>query len=305
MSEVAPATGFLCKPTNIGQWYAKNKAQFSPPICNKLLHKNQMTVMFVGGPNTRTDFHLDQGSEFFWMLKGSMELPTIQQGKLKVVKINAGEVFLLPPRIPHSPQRPEEESLGMVIERERNQEKNEVDGLRWYTDFNNPTEILWEKYFYCGDLGKDLVPVVKAYKESEECKTGIPGSNVVTDPPFKQNVEDEVPAPFHLMRWIEEHREQLLNGEEIPLFPDSHPCPEMKISIIGGGITTTYKATKNNIETMLFQIEGESTVEVIDGEIKELKGGFCTVLAPQVEYKIKKSVRSVILRVQQDPEGSK
>ena len=36
--------------------------------------------MFVGGPNTRTDFHLDEGSEF-WMYRGRMELPIIEQGK--------------------------------------------------------------------------------------------------------------------------------------------------------------------------------------------------------------------------------
>ncbi len=67
--------------------------------------------MGVGGPNTRTDFHLDQGSEFFWMVRGNTELPTIQQGKLKVVRIREGEVFCLPSRVPHSPQRPEQGSL--------------------------------------------------------------------------------------------------------------------------------------------------------------------------------------------------
>lgn len=110
--------GFLlCKPTNILAWHKEHIHLFSPPICNKLLHKQQLTVMFVGGPNTRTDFHVEQGSEFFWMLKGNMELPTIQQGKRVLVKIKEGEVFLLPPKIPHSPQRPEQGSLGLVLER--------------------------------------------------------------------------------------------------------------------------------------------------------------------------------------------
>jgi len=52
--------------------------------------------MFVGGPNTRTDFHIEQGSEFFYQLKGNMELPTIQAGKRKLVKINEGEVSFNP-----------------------------------------------------------------------------------------------------------------------------------------------------------------------------------------------------------------
>lgn len=48
-----------------------------------------------------------------------MELPTIQRGKRKLVKINEGQVFLLKSRVPHSPQRPEAGSLGLVIERSR------------------------------------------------------------------------------------------------------------------------------------------------------------------------------------------
>ena len=120
---------------HLDTWYEANRELFSPPVCNKLMHKRQLSVMFVGGPNTRTDFHLEHGSEFFWMVRGSMELPTIQQGQRKVVRINQGEVYLLPSRIPHSPQRPEANSLGLVIERERYQ--NELDGLRWYTNFDS------------------------------------------------------------------------------------------------------------------------------------------------------------------------
>ena len=69
---------------NLDAWYNANRHLFDPPVCNKLMHKKQLSIMFVGGPNVRTDFHLDQGSEFFWMVKGNMELPTIQNGKRKV-----------------------------------------------------------------------------------------------------------------------------------------------------------------------------------------------------------------------------
>ena len=100
-----------------------------------------------------------------------MELPIIERGVRHVIKIEEGEVFLLPSRIPHSPQRPMEGSLGLVIERQRYKDEGEVDGLRWYTDFDTCKNILWERYFHCGDLGKDLVPVVQAYKSSEECKS--------------------------------------------------------------------------------------------------------------------------------------
>ena len=138
---------------HLDAWYDANRHLFDPPVCNKLMHKKQLSVMFVGGPNTRTDFHLDQGSEFFWMVRGNMELPTIQKGKRKVVKIREGEVFCLPSRVPHSPQRPEKGSLGLVVERERyikgefGIKTPELDGLRWFVDFENTngSDILWEK----------------------------------------------------------------------------------------------------------------------------------------------------------------
>ena len=88
-----------------------------------------------------------------------MELPTVQGGERKLVKIQEGQVFLLPSRIPHSPQRPEKGSIGLVIERERS--KNELDCLRYYVDFKTCKEVLWESYFPCFDLGRDLVPQVK------------------------------------------------------------------------------------------------------------------------------------------------
>ena len=72
---------------NIPEWYKENEELFAPPVCNKLMHKDQLTVMFVGGPNTRTDFHIEHGSEFFFQMRGNIELPTIQRGKRKVVKI--------------------------------------------------------------------------------------------------------------------------------------------------------------------------------------------------------------------------
>jgi 3-hydroxyanthranilate 3,4-dioxygenase len=165
---------------NLNSWYDANRHLFDPPVCNKLQHKKQLSIMFVGGPNTRTDFHLEQGSEFFWMVRGNMELPTIQNGERKLVTIREGQVFCLPSRIPHSPQRPEDGSLGLVVERERyvdpeilNGEEPELDGLRWFVDFDKTKgeDVLWEKFFHCYDLGRDLVPVVQEYHASEEKKT--------------------------------------------------------------------------------------------------------------------------------------
>ena len=92
----------LTSAVDLASWRRSNASAFAPPICNKLLHKADLSVMGVGGPNTRTDFHLEAGAEFFWQLEGDMELPIVERGRRRLVRICEGEVFLLPPRVPVS-----------------------------------------------------------------------------------------------------------------------------------------------------------------------------------------------------------
>ena len=84
----------------------------------KVFEDDEFIVMVVGGPNNRKDYHIDEGPEFFYQLEGEMVLKTIQGGKVVDIPIRAGEIFLLPGRIPHSPQRMPN-SVGLVIERKR------------------------------------------------------------------------------------------------------------------------------------------------------------------------------------------
>jgi len=59
--------------------------------------------MVVGGPNSREDYHIEEGEELFLMLKGSMVLDVIEIGKKRSIEIKEGEYFLLPGGVPHSP----------------------------------------------------------------------------------------------------------------------------------------------------------------------------------------------------------
>ena len=198
-------------PVNIEKWVEANRNSFQPPICNKLMYKEDLSIMFVGGPNTRTDFHLEEGSELFLQLRGNMNLPTIQAGQRKLVNINEGSLFILPSRIPHSPQR-QENSLGLVVERKR--EEGESDALMWYVDFEDCREKLFERYFICNDLGRDLVPVVNEYKASQEFSTRvITPTSVSADPPCKQDLETVVPDPINLMSFIAAHSAALEDGK--------------------------------------------------------------------------------------------
>jgi len=59
------------------------------------MHQQQLKVFFVGGPNQRKDFHLEQGEEFFYMKKGSMQLIILERDQFKCISIAEGEVSKL------------------------------------------------------------------------------------------------------------------------------------------------------------------------------------------------------------------
>lgn len=120
-------------------WVEKNKDKLVPPVNNKLLHDNtDIIVMVVGGPNTRVDFHDDPVEEWFYQVKGNMVLKIAEDGEIYDVPIREGEVFFLPPHTVHAPQRPEEGSIGIVVESPRM--KGMKEGFEWYC-FNCKTKV--------------------------------------------------------------------------------------------------------------------------------------------------------------------
>ncbi len=155
------------KPINFLRWIDENRDSLRPPVCNKkVFEDSDFIVMVVGGPNTRKDYHDDPGEEFFYQLEGDMLLKTVQDGKMVDIPIKEGEIFLLPPHVPHSPQR-FENTVGLVIERPRFGE--ELDGFIWYCD--NCSHKLYETYFKLDNIETQLAPVFDAFFDSEHLRT--------------------------------------------------------------------------------------------------------------------------------------
>lgn len=119
-------------PFNLHNWIEKNRDLLRPPVGNKVLFEDSaFIVMAVGGPNSRKDFHHDPSAELFFQVEGEIVLKTMQAQRAVDVRIRAGELFLLPPEVPHSPQRPSG-TVGIVVERRRG--ADELDGFSWYCE---------------------------------------------------------------------------------------------------------------------------------------------------------------------------
>ena len=122
--------------------------------------------MVIGGPNERTDYHYDEGPELFYQLEGDILLRTIQEGERVDIQICEGEMLLLPPKIPHSPQRPRN-TVGLVVERKRL--LDELDGFMWYCE--NCDTQLYEEYLYVDDIVAQLPPIFDRFYKSEKNRT--------------------------------------------------------------------------------------------------------------------------------------
>jgi len=118
-------------PLNFKQWLEDHADRLKPPVGNQQVWQDaDFIVTVVGGPNHRTDYHDDPLEEFFYQFKGNAYLNVMDRGKVERVDLKEGDIFLLPPHVRHSPQRPEPDSRCLVIERQR--PAGVMDGFEWY-----------------------------------------------------------------------------------------------------------------------------------------------------------------------------
>lgn len=122
--------------------------------------------MVVGGPNSRKDYHWEEGEELFYQLEGDVKVLVQEDGKPVEVLIREGDMFLLPPRIPHNPVRGAN-TIGLVIERKRR--LGELDGLMWFCE--NCNDKLFEEFFQLGDITTQFQGVFKKFYGSVELRT--------------------------------------------------------------------------------------------------------------------------------------
>ncbi|MBR9978294.1 MAG: 3-hydroxyanthranilate 3,4-dioxygenase [Bacteroidetes bacterium] len=152
---------------NFREWIDEHRHLLKPPVGNRQVFENaEFIVMVVGGPNERKDFHYNEGEEFFYQVEGDMVLRVMDDGTPRDVTIREGDIYLLPPHVPHSPQRPAH-TVGLVIERKRRE--GERDGLLWFCEQCN--EKLHEEYFVLDNIVTQMPPIMERFFASEKLRT--------------------------------------------------------------------------------------------------------------------------------------
>lgn len=158
----------VLRPFNLRQWIDDNRHLLKPPVGNQQVYKaaDDLIVMVVGGPNSRKDFHYNETEELFYQLEGDVVVRIIEDGKIVPIEIKEGDMFLLPARVPHSPQRGPN-TVGLVIERVRPADM--LDSFAWYCE--QCSNKLYEKFLPVADIVKELPPMMNAFYENDDLCT--------------------------------------------------------------------------------------------------------------------------------------
>ncbi|PHH86942.1 hypothetical protein CDD83_9557 [Cordyceps sp. RAO-2017] len=172
----------LAPPINLPKWLEDNGHLLKPPINNFCVYDQDVTVMIVGGPNSRTDYHINETPEWFYQYRGAMLLKVVDDGVFRDIVIRQGSMFLLPPNVPHNPVR-FADTVGLVLEQRR--PDRSLDFMRWYCPRRCAAPgaapvVVHEAAFHCTDLGSQIKEAVEDFRR-DEAKRTCPNCRHVAD----------------------------------------------------------------------------------------------------------------------------
>jgi len=158
----------VISPFNIKKWIEENRSLLKPPVGNKCVYTEaeNFIVMVVGGPNARKDYHYNESEELFYQVEGDITVGIMENGEPVDVEIKEGDIFLLPPKVPHSPRRPAN-TIGIVIEKVRTDD--DKDGLLWFCESCN--EKLHEEYFRLENIVTQFPAIMEVFYASKDKRT--------------------------------------------------------------------------------------------------------------------------------------
>src|SRR5439155_3231586 len=91
----------MTAPFNLHAWINDNRNLLKPPVGNHMLWNQGLMIMVVGGPNQRSDFHVNPTEEMFYQIEGDITLRVREKDQVRDIPIKQGDLFVLPAGIPH------------------------------------------------------------------------------------------------------------------------------------------------------------------------------------------------------------
>jgi 3-hydroxyanthranilate 3,4-dioxygenase len=173
--------GSVTPPFDLMGWIAANRHLMRPPVGNKYLYSGKdFFIMIVAGPNARNDFHMTSSEEFFYQLKGDVTVRLREGNRIVDHRIREGEVFFIPPNVPHSPQRGPD-TLGLVVERRR--PAGETEHLMFFCE--KCEELVYDKEFDCKDIVEHFSRAMEEFWADPKLSTCKTCGTRVMKPPMK------------------------------------------------------------------------------------------------------------------------
>ncbi|KAJ1918146.1 3-hydroxyanthranilic acid dioxygenase [Mycoemilia scoparia] len=155
-------------PFDFHGWLKEHGHTLKPPVGNAIVAEgDDYLVMVVGGPNARSDFHLNDTEEWFYQIKGDIIVKIVDPdtNQFQEIPVKEGHMLIVPRNVPHCPIR-FADTIGLVMERKRL--PHQIDKMRWYCEQCN--KVIYEKAFHCKDLVGDLVDIIKNYQRDEDLR---------------------------------------------------------------------------------------------------------------------------------------
>ena len=129
--------------------------------------------------------------------------------------------------------------------------------------------MLWQKFFYCADLGVELVPAIEEFNASSAAATGEPAEDYSkVDAPIKADTARTLAPPLHLATWVRDVAAASPTHSAILFGPGAvdaafRDC-EYHVEVATGRVAAWADDFRRVApgELFVYQMDGTSTVEV-------------------------------------------
>jgi 3-hydroxyanthranilate 3,4-dioxygenase len=126
-------------------------------------------VTVVGGPNARTDYHINPTRSSSSSSKAPSRCGCSTRASRTTSRSSEGSIYLLPANVPHAPMRGPD-TVGIIVERIR--KGDHLDTHRWYCESLQRRAVRADAKIEL--LERDMPPIFEAYygsADNQVCKT--------------------------------------------------------------------------------------------------------------------------------------